>query len=109
MRAVISVTNKYLANGMELPNFHDLSGAAFSLMILPITYNFHPIKLVDGKIGKRHTHARLNYQDAKYIAEECLTSTKSLFLDTRKSYFKHKTDQIKHYAVAIEWMEAAEL
>ena len=109
MKAIISLIDEYLGNGMELPNFDDLSGAAFSLMILPVTYNFHPIKLTEGKIGQRDTNARLKYQDAIYIAEQCLTSTKSLFLDTRKSYFKNETNKIKHYAMAIEWMEAAEL
>ena len=94
---------------MELPNSNDLSGAAFSLMILPITYNFHPINLIDGKIGERNTNARLKYVDAIFLAEECLSSTESLFLDTRKTYFQNNTNKTKHFAMAIEWMEAAEV
>ena len=94
---------------MRLPKYEDVSGAAFSLLILSITYRFNPIKLADGKILHRQTNARLGIEDAIDVYRECLSSSRSLFLDTTKSYFENKTSQMKHYALAIEWLEAAEM
>ena len=95
--------------GMRLPKDEDVSGAAFSLLILPITYRFHPIQLTEGKILHRQTNARLSIEGSIDVAQECLLSSRSLFLDTTKYYFENKTSQMKHYALAIEWMEAAEM
>ena len=95
--------------GMRLPKDQDVSGAAFSLLILPITYRFHPIQLAEGQIRHRQTNARLNIESVTDVAQECLSSSRSLFLDTTKFYFENKTSQMKHYAGAIEWMEAAEM
>ena len=94
---------------MELPTRNDLLGATFSLWILPLTYRFHPIELVDGKLGERQTNARLLFEDVLHVAEECYSSETSVFLDTRRSYFENAKSDKPNYAVAIEWMEAAEM
>ena len=83
--------------------------SSIARLILPITYRFHPIKLADGKILHRQTNARLSIEDAIDVSQECLSSSRSLFLDTTKSYFENRTSQMKYYALAIEWMEAAEM
>ena len=99
-----------MRRGNQFPTDDDLSGAAFSLLILPITYRFHPIHLVDGKLGTHETDAFLTFDDVNHIVQECLSSNKPLFIpkDYHNSKFTVKKD-VKHYATAIEWMEAAEL
>ena len=94
---------------MELPTDKDLSGATFSLWVLPLIYRFHPIKLVNGILGNRKTNARLQFEDIVYVSQECFTSRESLFLDTKRSYFKNARTMHIRYAVAIEWLEAAEV
>ena len=107
--SVMPMIGKHMNKGMELPTKNDLLGATFSLWILPLTYRFHPIELVDGKLKGHVTNARLDFDDIIHISQECFSSTKSLFLDTHRSYFKKAESNYIHYAVAIEWMEAAEL
>ena len=94
---------------MELPNAKDLSGTTFSLWVLPLTYRFHPIKLVDGILDNRQTNATLQFEDIIHISQECFSSHTSLFLDTKRSYFKNARTMHLRYAVAIEWLEAAEM
>ena len=94
---------------MELPIRNDLLGATFSLWILPLTYRFHPIELVDGKLKARQTNARLLFEDVLHVADECYSSETSVFLDTRRTYFQDAKSDKPNYAVAIEWMEAAEM
>ena len=115
---MLSITRRYLKRGNELPIEDDLSGAAFSLLILPITYQFHPIQIADGILGTRATKARLGISDVLHIVQECLSNNKPLFIPT--DYFdsastreqsldsQHKKD-VKHYAAVIEWIEAAEM
>lgn len=107
---ILSVTRQFLREGNQFPFDDDLSGAAFSLLILPITYRFHPIELVDGKLGTRETDAFLTFDDVNHIVQECLSLNKPFFIpmNYHKSKFMVKND-VKHYATAIEWMEAAEL
>ena len=113
-----SITRKYLKSGNELPIEDDLSGAAFSLLILPITYQFHPILLADGILGTRETNARLGIGDVLLIAQKCRLNNKPLFIPT--DYFESASTGednldnqyekgVKHYAVVIEWLEAAEM
>ena len=52
---------------MELPGEEDVSAVAFSLLILPITYNFHPVTIVDGKLGNYETNVMLTFDDINYI------------------------------------------
>ena len=106
---ILSVTRQFLREGNQFPFDDDLSGAALSLLILPITYRFHPIELVDGKLGTRETDAFLTFDDVNHIVQECLSLNKPLFIpmNYHKSKFMVKND-VKHYATAIEWMEAAE-
>ena len=94
---------------MELPIRNDLLGATFSLWILPLTYRFHPIELVDGKLGARQTNAKILLEDVLHVADECYSSETSVFLDTRRTYFQDAKNDKPNYAVAIEWMEAAEM
>ena len=110
---------------MELPRDGDLSASAFSLLVLPITYNFHPIKIVDGILGKYETNVKLNYDDINYIVNICLHSTHSIFDngDIVTSYvdmdmetpehgepsYTSPSPKITHYAAAIEWLEGAEM
>ena len=104
-----SVVKKHMSEGMEFPGKNDLSGATFSLWILPLMYRFHPIELVDGNIGGIQTNAKLNFDDIIHVSDECIQSRKSLFLDTKRSYFKNVKSNNLNYAVAIEWIEAAEM
>ena len=94
---------------MELPIRNDLLGATFSLWILPLTYRFHPIDLVDGKLRERRTNARISFEDVLHIVDECYASKTSVFLDTKRSYFQDVKNEQPNYAVAIEWLEAAEM
>ena len=94
---------------MELPTRNDLLGATFSLWILPLTYRFHPMDMVNGNLEGHQTNARINFDDILHVADECYYSRTSVFLDTKRSYFQDtKNDQL-NYAVAIEWVEAAEM
>ena len=95
---------------MEFPWEDDLSAAAFSLLRLPITYNFHPIKIVDGKLGNYETSAKLTFNDVNYIVDVCLNSTYSIFESGMFGEPPDLNDSLEtiHYALAIEWLEAAE-
>ena len=64
---ILTVTRQFLRRGNQFPTDDDLSGAAFSLLILPITYKFHPIHLVDGKLGTHETDAFLTFDDVNHI------------------------------------------
>ena len=92
------------------PTTEDVSGAAFSLMVLSLTYRFHPIYLVDGRLGQQDTDARLTIEDVKHIIHECLQSKQSLFDSGQigDSTSSNRTKNVTHYALAIEWTEAAE-
>lgn len=108
--AIFSTVAKHLNKRMEFPSEDDLSAAAFSLLRLPITYNFHPIKIVDGKLGDYETKAKLTFNDVNYIVNVCLNSTYSIF---ESGMFGEPSDtdsslETTHYAIAIEWLEAAE-
>ena len=96
---------------MELPWEEDQSAAAFSLLVLPITYNFHPIEIVDGRLGKYNTNIKLNYADTDYIVNICLNSTHSIFESGvfGEPYHTTPSPETTHYATAIEWLEAAEM
>ena len=99
-----------VSEDLMFPTKEDVSGAIFSLMVLSLTYRFHPIKLVDGQLGDIETQARLSIEDVMHIINECLESKQSLFDsgqlgDSGKS---NETRNITHYALAIEWTEAAE-
>ena len=94
---------------MELPTRNDLLGATFSLWILPLTYRFHPIEMVDGNLNGHDTNAKIMFEDILHIADECYSSKTSVFLDTKRSYFQNTKNCQSNYAVAIEWMEAAEM
>ena len=99
-----------MRRGNQFPTEDDLSGVAYSLLILPITYRFHPIHIVDGKLGTRGTDAFLTFDDVNYIVQECLSLNKPLFIPM--DYYNSKSmvnNDVKHFATAIEWMEAAEL
>lgn len=106
---IIRLTQDHMNRGMELPTRNDLLGAVFSLWILPLIYRFHPIEIVDGKLGERRTNSRIMFEDILLIADECLSSKSSIFLDTKRSYFQDFTNDGPNYAVAIEWLEAAEM
>ena len=107
--SILSIVKRHMNEGMAIPIKNDLSAATFSLWILPLVYRVHPIELVDGKVGGRQTNIRLDFEDIIHVAEECFHSSKSLFLDTRRSYFVNAKSNDFNYAVAIEWTEAAEL
>ena len=98
---------------MIFPTKNDVVGATFSLMILALTYRFHPIDLVDGKIGYRQTNARLTFGDVKHVVNECIRSKKSLFdsgmIETMEETHYATSKEATHYAIAIEWLEAAEM
>ena len=96
---------------MELPGEEDVSAVAFSLLILPITYNFHPVTIVDGKLGNYETNVMLTFDDINYIVNVCLNSTYSIFESGLfgDPYHSNPYPQVTHYAIAIEWLEAAEM
>ena len=96
---------------LKLPWKEDVNAAAFSLLFLPLTYNFHPIDMVDGKLGNYYTDARLTFDDVIYITKVCLNSTYSIFKSGifGEPYRVVARKWTTHYAIAIEWMEAAEL
>ena len=108
---MLSMVTEHINQGMELPNNDDLSGAMFSLLILQLTYRIHPIELVDGKLGHRETNASLTFDEITHIIKECLSSTKpfSILKPPTLFGFPSAHRETKHYAIAIEWMEAAEM
>ena len=96
---------------MELPWEEDVSAVAFSLLILPITYNFHPIRIVDGKLGNHETNVKLTFDDINYIVNVCLDSKHSIFESGLFGDPHHSNPypEVTHYAIAIEWLEPAEM
>ena len=108
---VFQTVAKHLNKRMELPWEEDVSAVAFSLLILPITYNFHPILIADGKLGNYETNVKLNFDDIIYIVNICLNSTHSIFESGvfGEPYHSNPSPETTHYAIAIEWFEAAEM
>ena len=103
---------KHLDQKIEFPWEEDVSAAAFSLLLLPFTYGFHPIKLVDGKLGDDfESNVKLTYDDVIYIANVCLNSTHSIYESGifGEPYQSIDASETRHYAIAIEWLEAAEM
>ena len=97
---------------MELPWEEDVSATAFSLLILPLTYRFHPIDLIDGKLGESNvSNVKLTFDDVIHIVNVCLNSTHSVFESGvfGEPYQSNYAEETKHYAIAIEWVEAAEM
>ena len=96
---------------MEVASEEDVSAVAFSLIVLAVTYRFHPIEIADGKLGNDKTDIRLTFDDITYIANICLNSTHSVFESGLFAVSTHSNTnpKTKHYAMAIEWLEAAEL
>ena len=97
---------------MELPWEEDVAAVAFSLLILAFTYGFAPIDLIDGKLGENdETNVKLTYEDVMYITDVCLNSTHSIFESGvfGEPYQSNYVKGTKHYALAIEWLEAAEM
>ena len=88
---------------------YDVSGATRSLLILALTYRLHPIELADGKLGCHQTDAKLSFDDVKHISNECLRSKASLFDAGTTENPDWNIKNTTHYAIAIEWMEAAEM
>ena len=109
---IYSTVKKHLEKRLEFPWEDDLSGVAFSLIILAFTYDFHPITIVDGNFGNNHkTKNKLTYDDVNHIVDVCLNSTHSVF-DSGifgEPYVSNPAPETKHYALAIEWLEAAEM
>ena len=103
---------KHLDQKIEFPWEEDVSAAAFSLLLLPFTYGFHPINLVDGKLGDEFkSNVKLTYDDVIYIVNVCLNSTYSIFESgiLGEPYQSIDASETRHYAIAIEWLEAAEM
>ena len=111
------MTKTFLLKGNTMPSKKDLSGAVFPLLVLPITYKFHPIKLVDGILGTRETNARLSFDDVLHISRECLSSNTPFLIPTdyyntawsKPNFSSQRNSHLTHYAAIIEWMEAAEM
>ena len=70
--SVLSMIQKHMSERLVFPTKNDVVGAAFSLMILVLTYRVHPTELVEGKLGYHQTSSRLTFEDVKYIANEIL-------------------------------------
>ena len=106
---ILSRIQAHINEILVFPTKDDVVGATLSLMVLALTYRIHPIELVDGKLGKyRQTNSRLSFDDIKHIYEECLRSKSSFFDSGQIGRPDYEGKEIYHYAVAIEWMEAAE-
>ena len=115
---IFSLVGKHLNMRLMLPWEEDVNAAAFSLLFLPLTYNFHPIDMVNGKLGNIAINSRLTFDDVIYITKVCRNSTHSIFesgifgdLTGPDWNTDRKVDRkpTTHYAIAIEWMEAAEM
>jgi hypothetical protein len=104
---------KHIDDRMVFPTKNDVVGATFSLMILALTYRFHPIDLVGGKLGCQKTNARLTFDDVQHVVKECIRSKHSLFdsgmIETMEETDYATLKEATHYAIAIEWLEAAEM
>ena len=94
---------------LEFPWEEDVKAAAYSLLFLPLTYNFHPIVMVDGQHGSYYTNDRLRFDDVTYITRVCLNSTYSIFESGIVGDPYRVRKPTTHYAMAIEWTEAAEM
>ena len=93
------------------PTNDDVSGVTLSLIVIALTYRYHPIELVDTKSDQFHMkNDQLSFEDIKHIYKECIASQNSLFDSGQigNPIRSNDTKKIFHYAVAIEWMEAAE-
>ena len=101
-----------MENKLEFPWEDDVSAASFSLLLLPFTYDFHPISMVDGKLGiNPDAKIKLTYDDVIHIVDVCLNSTHSILESGifGPPYQSPEYLETKHYAIAIEWLEAAEM
>ena len=107
---IISRIQPLIQENLVFPTADDVSGVTLSLIVIALTYRLHPIELVDVKLGKHEIVGnRLSFEDINDIYAECLR-TKSSFFNSGQ-IGKEQEDGVKetiHYAVAIEWMEAAE-
>ena len=106
------MVSKHVDKRMELPWEEDVSATAFSLLILPLTYRFHPIDLIDGKLGESDaSNVKLTFDDVILIVNVSLNSTHSVFESGvfGEPYQSNYVEETKHYAIAIEWVEAAEM
>ena len=93
------------------PTNDDVSGVTLSLIVIALTYRYHPIELVDTKSDQFHMkNDQLSFEDIKHIYKECIASQNSLFDSGQigNPIRSYDTKKIFHYAVAIEWMETAE-
>ena len=82
---------------MEWPKESDVSGATFSLVVIQFTYKIPVLSLINGKIGRQQTKAKLTIGDIQDIVADRLLQDSSL------SHIRGAKD----YAIAIEWIEAA--
>ena len=106
---ILSRIQAHINESLVFPTKDDVIGATLSLMVLSLTYRIHPLELVDGKLGAhRQTNTKLSFDDIKHIYQECLRSKSSFFDSGQVGRPDYDGKGIYHYAVAIEWMEAAE-
>ena len=105
---ILSRIQPLIKENLVFPTDDDVSGVTLSLIMIALTYRLHPIELVDGKIGKFHKVLnRISFEDIKHVYSECLRTNTSFF-NSGSSNSSNVTKEMVHYAVRIEWMEAAE-
>ena len=108
---ILSRIRPLIKDNLVFPTDDDVTGITLSLIVIALTYRFHPIELVDGKLGNLHNSAsQISFEDIQDIYTECLR-TKGSFFDSGQIGNPNPSNDTKemiHYAAAIEWMEAAE-
>ena len=87
-----------MVDNFELPTKLDVSGVVFSLVTIQYTYKIPVIDLAKGKVGKKATKATLTITDIEHIVQEIL-----------EDHLSPSREVGKDYAIAIEWLEAAEM
>ena len=108
---VLSRIQHLLKDNLVFPTDDNVSESKLSLIVIALTYRLHPIEIVDGKVGNFHISTnRLSFEDIKHIYTECLRTGVSFFDSEPIANPNSSTypKEIIHYALAIEWMEAAE-
>ena len=96
---MLSKTKIYSIRDNELPIEDDLSGAAFFLLILPVTFRFHTIQWADGVLGSHVTNTRLKINDILQIAQESFSSSKPPFIPT--DYLENASTTVQIWIIKI--------